>query len=58
MSSLPKELAWVALFLLATLILTWPIATTLDQATCVRGDYFGNIWNAWWMSPEGRYRSS
>ncbi|MAB78196.1 MAG: hypothetical protein CMJ89_02480 [Planctomycetes bacterium] len=43
------ELAILSLFALATLILTWPIAISMDQASGLRGDYFNNLWNAWWM---------
>ena len=43
--------AWRALllFVLATLLLTWPIAVSLDQPVSSRGDYYSNIWNAWWL---------
>lgn len=43
------ELGPLAFFLGAALLLTWPLAITLDQATGLRGDYFLNLWNAWWM---------
>ncbi len=43
------ELLLLAIFVLATLVLTWPVAISLDQATGLRGDYFNNIWNAWWL---------
>ena len=43
------ELAILALFVLATVVLTWPVAITMDRATGLRGDYFNNIWNAWWL---------
>src|SRR5688572_27920325 len=29
--------------------LTWPLVATLDQASGQRGDYFNNLWNAWWV---------
>jgi len=43
------ELWLLAAFALATVVLTWPIAFTLGQATGLRGDYFNNLWNAWWV---------
>ena len=46
----PKgELAIFGIFVLAAVVLTYPVVFTLDQATGLRGDYFNNIWNAWWM---------
>lgn len=35
--------------LAAACLLTWPMVVTLDQATGIRGDYFNNLWNAWWV---------
>jgi hypothetical protein len=35
--------------LLLTCVLTWPMVATLGQATGTRGDYFNNLWNAWWV---------
>lgn len=43
------ELLVLGFFALATLVLTWPIAVTLDAATGLRGDYFNNLWNSWWV---------
>jgi len=43
------ELAIFAFYVAAALVLTWPVAKTLGQATGVRGDYFNNLWNFWWM---------
>jgi len=43
------ELLVLSFFLLAALVLSWPIAITLDQASGLRGDYFNNLWNGWWM---------
>ena len=43
------ELLILGFFALATVVLTWPIAITLNQATGLRGDYFNNIWNVWWL---------
>ena len=43
------ELLLVAFFVLAAVVLTWPIAITLDRATGLRGDYFNNLWNVWWL---------
>jgi len=38
-----------AAFVLVAVVLTWPIAATLDQPSSVGPDYFSNLWNAWWM---------
>lgn len=43
------ELLILAFFVLATALLTWPMVATLGQATGTRGDYLGNLWNAWWV---------
>src|SRR5262245_39746823 len=43
------ELVLLAFFALAALVLTWPMAITLGQATGTRGDYLDNLWNAWWL---------
>jgi hypothetical protein len=43
------ELLVLAFFALAACVLTWPIAGTLELATGVRGDYYNNLWNAWWV---------
>ncbi|MSR61974.1 MAG: hypothetical protein EXS08_05975 [Planctomycetes bacterium] len=34
---------------LAACVLTWPIAATLASPSGLRGDYFNNLWNAWWV---------
>ena len=34
---------------LAACALTWPLVVTLGQASGMRGDYFNNLWNAWWV---------
>ncbi len=36
-------------FVLAALVLTWPMVATLGQATGTRGDYLDNLWNGWWL---------
>jgi hypothetical protein len=43
------ELLIVLGFFLATCALTWPLVVTLDLASGVRGDYYNNLWNAWWV---------
>ena len=43
------ELWIVAFFALAALVLTWPMALTLGEATGTRGDYLNNLWNGWWV---------
>lgn len=35
--------------LAATLLLTWPIAVSLSEMFAMRGDYFVNLWNSWWI---------
>lgn len=42
---------WTALllFLVLTPVLTWPMVQHLDQPHCDRGDYYSNIWNAFWV---------
>ncbi len=43
------ELLILAFFALAACALAWPIPVTLERATGLRGDYFNNLWNAWWV---------
>lgn len=33
----------------AACLLTWPMVISLDRATGIRGDYYNNLWNAWWV---------
>ena len=47
--SVGKEFIYFAFFALATVVLTWPIAFSLDKATSIRPDYFTNLWNIWWI---------
>jgi hypothetical protein len=47
--SMRRVAAPLAFFALAAILLTWPLAISLDEATSVRGDYFSNLWNFWWM---------
>lgn len=42
-------LRYLAFFVLAAIILTWPITSSLDRPTCIRPDYFSNLWNFWWV---------
>ena len=44
-----RELALFGFYLLAAVVLTWPIAISLNDATGIRGDYFNNAWNGWWV---------
>ncbi len=44
-----RQLIAAAGFVLVAVVLTWPIAATLDRPSSVRPDYFSNLWNAWWM---------
>lgn len=43
------ELLILLALLLAACVLTWPLVISLGQATGLRGDYFNNLWNAWWV---------
>lgn len=43
------ELLWLAFFFLAALVLAWPLPVTLEAPSGLRGDYFNNLWNAWWV---------
>lgn len=43
------ELLILGLFVLAALVLAWPLPVTLGQPSGMRGDYFNNLWNAWWV---------
>src|SRR5687768_5652116 len=43
------ELLILAGLVLAACLLTWPLVVTLDLASGARGDYFNNLWNAWWV---------
>jgi len=43
------ELLILAGLLLAACALSWPLVATLGSATGTRGDYFNNLWNAWWV---------
>jgi len=42
-------LRYLAFFALAAIILTWPIAFSLNRPTSIRPDYFSNLWNFWWV---------
>ena len=43
------ELLRLAFFGLAACVLSWPLIVSLDQPSGLRGDYFNNLWNAWWV---------
>jgi hypothetical protein len=43
------ELLILAGFFLAAALLTWPLVVTLGSASGARGDYYNNLWNAWWV---------
>jgi len=43
------ELLFLLGFLVAACVLTWPLVATLGKASGMRGDYFDNLWNAWWV---------
>jgi hypothetical protein len=46
----PKELALViALYLLLTLLMTYPIAFDLDAHYSIHNDYLQGLWNFWWL---------
>jgi hypothetical protein len=40
---------FVLAFLLAACLLAWPLPVTLNEPSGLRGDYFNNLWNAWWV---------
>ncbi len=44
-----RELLVLVFFLLATAALTWPIPASLESSSGLRGDYFNNLWNFWWV---------
>jgi hypothetical protein len=44
-----RQLIAAAAFVGVAVVLTWPIAATLGQPSSTRGDYFVNVWNAWWL---------
>ncbi len=44
-----SHLRYLAFFVLAAVALTWPLAIGLDSGLGARGDYYDNLWNAWWM---------
>ena len=46
---LSRELATFGFYLAVAIVMTWPIAITLGEATGLRGDYFNNLWNFWWV---------
>src|SRR5262245_54657421 len=51
------ELVILGFFLLAACLLAWPLPVTLGSASGLRGDYFNNLWNGWWLEhslAEGR----
>ncbi len=43
------DLAALLLYAVAAVLVTWPLAASPGRAVSVRGDYFINVWNAWWM---------
>ncbi|HEX6882363.1 MAG TPA: hypothetical protein VF530_03220, partial [Planctomycetota bacterium] len=43
------ELLILAGLLLAACALSWPLVASLGSAAGVRGDYYNNLWNAWWL---------
>ena len=47
--SVRGELLVVAFFALAACLLTWPLVITPGAASGLRGDYFNNLWNGWWV---------
>jgi hypothetical protein len=49
MKTLGQEFKFYAFFVLSTVVLTWPIAVSLNKATSIRPDYFTNLWNMWWI---------
>jgi len=37
-------------FVVATLLLTWPLAVASGRAVSLADDYFSNTWNIWWTA--------
>jgi hypothetical protein len=44
-----REASIALLFVVASVVLTWPLAWSPGEVHSLRGDYFINIWNFWWM---------
>lgn len=44
-----REARLILFFALAACVLTWPLVIRLDALSGLRGDYFNNLWNAWWV---------
>ncbi len=44
-----RALAPPLFFAVAAIALTWPLAVSPGEAVSVRGDYYLNTWNFWWM---------
>jgi len=44
-----RGLGALALFTLLAVALTWPMSWSPGRAVSLRGDYFINLWNFWWM---------
>ena len=45
-----SDLAILGFFAVCSMALTWPLVVTLNAPTGLRGDYFNNLWNFWWMA--------
>lgn len=43
------DAAALLFFVVAAVILTWPLAASPGGSVSLRGDYFINLWNFWWM---------
>ncbi len=43
------DAAALLFFVLAAVLVTWPLAASPGGSVSLRGDYFINLWNFWWM---------
>jgi hypothetical protein len=44
-----RDAAALLFFAVAAVALSWPMAASLSESVSLRGDYFINLWNFWWM---------
>jgi hypothetical protein len=48
-SSWRREARLLVFFFLAACVFSWPLAIRPGELSGLRGDYFNNLWNAWWV---------
>jgi hypothetical protein len=44
-----RNLAWLFIFVVSSIAMTWPLARSPGRAPSLHADYFSNIWNLWWV---------